>query len=178
MQLRIRGAYAGGRRLAEQRQLQLADYGARDVVLDLEHILEVAVVRLRPEVIAVVGAHQLCRDAHGVTHLADAPFQHVRHLERLPDLADRDRAAAERERGGPGRDAQVGNLRQQIDQLLGRKSPELLPLGIDGYPPARSSCRSALVFAPARVGPKASKPISDWRRVAPKVPPESPAGLA
>src|SRR5208282_4984687 len=52
------------------------------------------------------------------------------------------------------------------------------PFGTDAKPPPRSSCKSAFVLAPATVGPKASKPISDWRRVAPKLPPESPGGRA
>src|SRR5208337_4025476 len=59
-----------------------------------------------------------------------------------------------------------------------RTSPELTPFGTDAKPPPRSSCKSAFVLAPATVGPKASKPISDWRRVAPKLPPESPGGFA
>ena len=41
-----------------------------------------------------------------------------------------------------------------------RTRPELTPFGTDGNPPARSSCRSALVFAPATLGPNASNPIS------------------
>jgi len=55
-----------------------------------------------------------------------------------------------------------------------RARPELIPLGTGGNPPARSSCKSAFVLAPAKVGPKASKPISDCRNVAPKLPPDSP----
>ena len=56
-----------------------------------------------------------------------------------------------------------------------RIMPSLTPLLLLGKPPAKSNCTSPRVFAPAISGPKASRPISDWRRVPPKVPADSPA---
>src|ERR1700732_5254978 len=51
-----------------------------------------------------------------------------------------------------------------------RNMPELSPFHVLGNPPAKSACRLAEVFAPAHVGPKTSRPISDCRMVAPKLP--------
>ena len=50
-----------------------------------------------------------------------------------------------------------------------RAMPKLTPLLVAGKPPAKSNCTLAEVFAPARVGPKISRPISVCRRVAPKL---------
>src|SRR5579872_5138385 len=50
-----------------------------------------------------------------------------------------------------------------------RAMPKLTPFGEEGNPPAKSSCTFAELFAPAKVGPKISSPISLWRRVAPKL---------
>src|SRR5579863_59642 len=50
-----------------------------------------------------------------------------------------------------------------------RTMPKFTPFPVAGKPPAKSNWTSAEVRAPAMVGPKTSKPISDWRKLAPRV---------
>src|SRR5208283_3698081 len=55
-----------------------------------------------------------------------------------------------------------------------RTMPKSTPLLVAGNPPAKSNCTLAELFAPARVGPKISRPISVCRNVAPKLVWEAP----
>jgi len=67
--------------------LQRRDDGPRNVLLDAEHILELAVVRIRPKLVAVAGAHELRRDTHAIAALAHAPFEHRSHVQLPANLA-------------------------------------------------------------------------------------------
>ena len=65
------------RRRAEQRDLELLHHVGRDLVLDREDVVELAVVGLRPQVRVGAGLDQLRRDPHRVARLAHRAFQHV-----------------------------------------------------------------------------------------------------
>ena len=83
------------RRRAEQRDLELLDHVRRDLVLDREDVVELAVVGLRPQVRVGAGLDQLRRDPHRVAGLAHRAFQHMRHVQRARDLRNRDLLALE-----------------------------------------------------------------------------------
>ena len=91
----------------QQLDLQRGDDGARDFVLHFEDILDVAVVGLRPDVIAVVRADQLCGDADSAARLAHAAFEHVRDAQLLADRGYILGLALEVERRSAGGDAQI-----------------------------------------------------------------------
>ena len=116
------------RRRAEQRDLELLDHVGRDLVLDREDVVELAVVGLRPQVRVGAGLDQLRRDPHRVARLAHRAFQHVRHVQRARDLRDPDLLAFERERRGARRHLQLRNLRQQVQQFLRDTVGEVLLL--------------------------------------------------
>ncbi len=106
-----------GRR-AEQGQLQRLDHLACNVVLHDEDVVERAVIRLRPEVVAVRRLDQLRRDADLVAGLAHAALQDVRDVELLRHFLDVDLLALELEGRGARGNSQIGDLRQQVEQLL------------------------------------------------------------
>ena len=83
------------RRRAEQRDLELLDHVGRDLVLDREDVVELAVVGLRPQVRVGAGVDQLRGDPHRVAGLAHRAFEHVRHVQRARDLRNRDLLALE-----------------------------------------------------------------------------------
>jgi len=72
----------------EQRVAQLLDDRLRDVVLHGEDVVQRAIVRLRPELVAVGHLHEAHRDAHPVARLSHAAF------EQGPDVSARPTSAA------------------------------------------------------------------------------------
>ena len=62
-----------------------------DVILEVEEVVDDAVVAVGPEMRAGNGVDELRRDADAVAGLAHAPFEHVAHAEGAGDLADVDR---------------------------------------------------------------------------------------
>jgi hypothetical protein len=71
--------------LTAELELQRVDVVGRDLVLDLEHVLHLAVVALGPDLIAVGRVVELRGDAEVLACGADAAFQHRLHLQRLAD---------------------------------------------------------------------------------------------
>lgn len=93
-QVIIVGLHVDGAGLADQLALvvredhpQCLDDSLRNVVLDGENVLHVAVVAFRPQVGSVGHVDQLGRDAQLVAHLANAALQNCRHLELVADFA-------------------------------------------------------------------------------------------
>ena len=125
--LRDRGHFA------QQRHLQLRRHVGRDLVLDGEDVVQRSVPRVRPQVIPVLGPDQLGGDAHLVVGLPDRALQHVRHLQALGDLGDLQVLVLERERRCAGRHLQPGDLRQQVQQLLGDAVGEELLLRVGAH---------------------------------------------
>ena len=57
-----------------------------DLVLDGEHVANLAIVLGRPQVVAVLDTCQPYRNPQAVADLHDASLQHVIDVERLADL--------------------------------------------------------------------------------------------
>ena len=114
------------RRATHQHGLERARHGAGDLVLHLEDVRQVAIVGLRPQVVAVGRANQLSADAQHLAALAHAALQHVGHPELAGDRADVFVLALERECRRAGDHPQVRAVRQALDQLLGQAVGEML----------------------------------------------------
>ena len=83
---------ARSRAAASTRPGRVATIARRDLVLDREDVLEVAVVALGPEVAVGLGVDQLHRDAHPLADLAHAALDDVLHAELARELLHVDRA--------------------------------------------------------------------------------------
>ena len=123
---RVRRAAAAMRGEAE-RHLQRVGDGARDLVLDREKIGDRAIEAPRPDVVACPRVDQLRGDPHRVAAALDAALHHRLHAEATPDLGDIGAPCVELERRGPRRDAQVGQLAEGVQDLLGDPVPEVRP---------------------------------------------------
>ena len=94
----------------EQGQLQRADDGLRDLVLDGEDVIEVAVEPFGPQVIARRSVDELRGDPHALPGLSDAALQHVADIQLAGDFTDGYRPPLERERRVAGDHAERRNL--------------------------------------------------------------------
>ena len=74
-----------------QARLDRADDRQRDLVLQREDVVELAVVALGPDVGAGRRIDELAGDAHAIRRLAHAAFEHVAHAEFAADLLHVDR---------------------------------------------------------------------------------------
>src|SRR5215475_2778607 len=70
-----------------QADLQCRDNLLRDPVLQLEHIVQVAVKPVRPHMAAVKAVDQLRRQPDAVAALSDTALQHVADAQEAADLA-------------------------------------------------------------------------------------------
>ena len=156
-----RGAVAR-RRLDPPRQR--GDDRGRDLVLDREDVLEVAVVALGPEVVVGRGVDQLHRDAHPLPDLAHAALDHVLHAE----LARRTSAP---------RPAWPLNLNEELREITNssRKRDSSVMMS-SVMPSAKNSCSGSPLMllngstaidglsARSRAGPAAPAPSPPRRR--------------
>ena len=101
---------------------------AGDLVLHLEHVLELAVVTLRPHRRAGAGLDQLGGDAQPVAGPPQRAAQHVLGAELLAHLGAGDRLVAVRDDRCPREDAQLAHLRQLRDHVFGHAVAEVLVL--------------------------------------------------
>ena len=62
--------------------------GQGDLVLQVEDVCQLAVVALRPNVVAVAGIDELRGDPHTVAAFAHTAFQDIANAKLSPDLAD------------------------------------------------------------------------------------------
>ncbi len=69
------------------------DHARRDLVLQIENVLEATVEAIRPEMRAGRGIDQLSGDPHAVRRLAHAALQHIADAELAADLLHVDAAA-------------------------------------------------------------------------------------
>src|SRR5262245_30057879 len=74
------------------------DNGLCQLLLQLEDILQHAVVALCPNLITGERIDQLARHTYSIRRLADAAFQHIPNAEFLPDLLNVGRLTFVRER--------------------------------------------------------------------------------
>jgi hypothetical protein len=93
--------------IAEKPHAQFVEYGLGDFFLDRKYVVQVAVIALGPQLIAVAGVDELHRDAQTVAGLADASFEHCSNLELVADLPDIDCPAPELKRGAARGDAEA-----------------------------------------------------------------------
>ncbi len=70
-----------------QRHLEPIGDRARDVVLNREDVIELPVVPLGPQMIAVGGVHELHADPNAVAGLAHASLEHGRDVEARGNFA-------------------------------------------------------------------------------------------
>jgi hypothetical protein len=119
--------------IARQADLERVDDRPCDLVLDGEYILELAIVRFRPEVIAVLDVDQFGGDADAIPDFTHASFQHRRHAELLADLANVYGLALEGKAGATGRNVQPGHLCQNVDDLFGHAIAEVLVLRVGAH---------------------------------------------
>ena len=111
---------------ARELSAHLVDDRPRNLVLNREHVVQVAVVALGPELVAVAHVGQLHRDAQAVAGLAHRAFENRRHVEALADLGDLDRLALVLERGNARGDAHAVERAQIGDELVGDPVAEVL----------------------------------------------------
>ncbi len=118
---RINGFLRNQRLAATAPQLHLQLVGNRlgDFILDREDAGQLAVVFLRPQVIAAARVDQLRGDAHFVAGFLHAAFQHGRDIQHFADLAQVLSLALEREGGSARSNFQVRQLRQRVENFLG-----------------------------------------------------------
>jgi len=111
---------------AEQRDAQCLHRAACNLLLNRENVLQLPVERLGPQMGAVGRAHQLRRDAHAISRLADAAVEHRAHVQQATDLAPVDDAVLELERARPGGDAQAAHGIQRVDDFFRRALAEVI----------------------------------------------------
>ena len=108
----LRRAPGAGLRGAHQREPEgLHDRGC-DLVLQREDVLQLAVVALRPEVVAVGGADQEGRDPQAAAGLPHAPLEDAIDPQLAPDAPHVVGASLELEGGGACRHPQALHLGQ------------------------------------------------------------------
>ncbi len=73
----------------------------------------------------VLGIYELRRDPEPIVLLADAPFDDVSHPELAADFAQVFLHVPIRERGRPAGDAQLADLRERVEKLLGHAVGEI-----------------------------------------------------
>ncbi len=98
----------------------------RNIVLHSEEFGHLAVVGLRPQVVATVHVDQLGGDPQCVARPAHRAFQHVDHPERMAHCVQVGILALERKRGRARRHPQAGYAGQVVEQVLGQAIREIL----------------------------------------------------
>ena len=110
-----------------QLDLQRRDDGARDVLLHGEHVFQLAIVRLGPQLVAVPRAYELRGDAQPIPAPPDTALENRVHVQPTADVRDVDLAASppELERRRPPGHAQPLDSAQRGDQLIGETVAEV-----------------------------------------------------
>ena len=101
-----------------------------DLVLHGEHVGDLAIVALRPQVCAGRDVVELRRDAHAAAFLAHAAFDHVAHAELLGDLLHVHGLALVDEGRVARDDEEPAQLRERRDDVLADAVGEILLLGL------------------------------------------------
>jgi hypothetical protein len=121
------------------------DNRARDLVLDRENVVQLAVVPLSPAVGAGHGIDELRRDPDAVAAPPDAAFQHVTCAQLPADLSEIDRLALVLEGRISPDDQEVGKARQFGCNVLGNAVAEIVLLRVGIEIGERKDCNRRLV---------------------------------
>ena len=116
----------GERRTRQELHFESLDHGRRELGLHLEDIGEIAIVLLRPEVVAVGGVDELGRDANAVAGLAHAAFQQRRYVQLGSDAREILVLPLEVEGRGPPHHIEAIDLSKRVEDLLGDPVGEVL----------------------------------------------------
>ena len=106
--------------------MERIDNGVGDLILNGEHVLELAVVPFRPEVVTIGCVAELCRHSDAVPGFSHATLEHILHVERLPDGPEIGLAILEHKRRCARGHPQSLYTAQQTQQLLREAVPEVL----------------------------------------------------
>ena len=95
------------------RDLGVQSFGdsLRDLALDREQVIQIAIILLRPDVCVRARINQLRIQVNPITAPARASLQHVRHAKRIADLAHISFATIFHH-AGPTDHLEIGDLRQ------------------------------------------------------------------
>src|SRR5581483_4931937 len=115
---------------ATDARLDDPDDGLRHLVLEIEDVVQYAVIFVGPEMAAGFGLDQLSRDAYALAALAHATLQHVADAELAPDLLDVDGFALVGEARIPRDHEQPVDPRQTGDDVLDHTIGEVFLIGI------------------------------------------------
>src|ERR1700704_1518047 len=69
-----------------QRWRDCAHNARGHLILQIEHVRQLTIEAVRPEMSASRSVNELTGDAHSVCRLAHAAFEHVAHAQLAPDL--------------------------------------------------------------------------------------------
>ena len=108
------GARAASRRGNAERELERVADMLRDLVLESENALQLAIVGLRPNVKAIRDADQLRGDPHLRAIAAHAALDDIRDSELAPDLADIAALALELKDRGARHDLELRHLGEHV----------------------------------------------------------------
>src|SRR6185503_20681270 len=140
VQIELVGFYVVGLTVGEssilrggQLELEAIGDGAGDLVLNCEHVLELAVVTLGPDVITVADVDELRRDTHPVPGATHASFENCFDVELLTDLGDADWFSLESERRCPGRHLQRRNAGERIEDFFRNTVREVLVVAVRAH---------------------------------------------
>ena len=104
--------------ISQQRQLQLVHDRQGDFILNGKNVFHLTIILFRPEVIAIRDVHQLHPGTKPRSDLLDTAFKHRGHTQRLPDFTDVLLLALEEKGRGPGRNLQLPDIAQPVDNFL------------------------------------------------------------
>ena len=119
---------SGSPRPGESSARSAAAICKRHVGLDREDVGELAVVRLRPEVLVGFGVDELGHDPHPVAHAPHASLQEGRRRQQGADFPQALLALLEHHHRGARNDLERPDLRQLGDDVLGDPVREVLVL--------------------------------------------------
>src|SRR2546429_426348 len=127
---RRRAPHQGGVGRFSERDLERAYDGPRDFVLHREHVLDVALVLLRPELIATRGVDQLGIHPDAAAGAPHRALEQRRNVQLLPDLAGVHVPVPECECRGACRHPQAGHRVQRGDELFRHAVAEVLIVAV------------------------------------------------
>src|SRR5215467_6297970 len=124
----------------DELQLQRTGDGLSDFVLDCEYVCKLAVVAFGPQMITVLSVDELRRHTDAAAGASNAAFEDRADSQRFGNLGDVLVLAAEGESGGAGRDLEIGNVGQEVDDLLSQAIAEVFIVGVAAHVDEGQNC--------------------------------------